>query len=111
MRRAAIIALALSVLRILSLAAHADEAKTYPVGVRQVEWIEPKDGRVMWMALFYPAIVDESTAKKFTVAPASNLQLYSAPEVAFDGKRYPLIMLSHGRGSSAWDYAWLAQKL
>src|SRR6266545_4606978 len=111
MRSVKIIALALGVLGLLSPAAHADEAKTYPVGVRQVEWTEPKDGRLMWMAMFYPAVVGENTAKTFTVALATNLHLYSAPEVAFEGKRHPLIMLSHGRGSSAWDYAWLAQKL
>ena len=111
MRRAKIVWLALGVLGFLSLAAHADEAGTYPVGVRQVEWIEPKDSRPMWMALFYPAVVDENTGKTFTVGLASNLHLFSAPEIAFEGKRHPLIMLSHGRGSSAWDYAWFAQTL
>jgi len=67
MRRAKIVWLALGVLGLLSLAAHADEARTYPVGVREVQWIEPKDSRPMWMALFYPAVVDENTGKAFTV--------------------------------------------
>jgi predicted dienelactone hydrolase len=91
-------------------AAHADGA-TYPVGLRQVEYVEPKDHRTMWMAVFYPAVVGEHAAPLFTLPLATNLSLHPDAEIAFDGTRRPLIMLSHGRGSSAWEYAWFAQAL
>lgn len=85
--------------------------RIYPVGLRQVEYVEPKEHRTMWMAVFYPAVIGQSAPKLFTLPFATNLRLHGDAELAFDGSRRPLIMLSHGRGSSAWEYAWLAQTL
>ena len=84
---------------------------THPVGLRQVEYVEPKDHRTMWMAVFYPAVVDAVVVKPFPVALATNLHVYEDAEIADTGRRHPLIMLSHGRGSSAWEYVWLAETL
>jgi len=107
-------ALATAWLAFVLLTVHAPAAiadGTHPVGLRQVEYIEPKDHRTMWMAVFYPAVVDTAVAKPFPVALAANLHVYEGAEIAATGGRRPLIMLSHGRGSSAWEYVWLAETL
>ncbi len=93
-------------------AALADETATYPVGLRQVEYVTAKDHRTMWMALFYPALIDQGASARLMTLPfASDISLHTDAPLAAAGRRHPLIMLSHGRGSSAWEYAWLAQTL
>ena len=41
----------------------------------------------------------------------TKLTLYKDAEIAFDGEKLPLVMLSHGRGSTGLSYAWFAQTL
>jgi hypothetical protein len=63
------------------------------------------------MAVFYPAVVSEGSATRFNMLFFTNLTLYKDAEVAFDGTKHPLIMLSHGRGSNSLFYGWFAQTL
>jgi predicted dienelactone hydrolase len=63
------------------------------------------------MAVFYPAVIDESSAKPFVMPFFTRLTLYKDAEIAFDGEKLPLVMLSHGRGSTGLTYAWFAQTL
>ena len=63
------------------------------------------------MAVFYPAVIDESSAKPFVMPFFTRLTLYKDAEIAFDGEKLPLVMLSHGRGSTGLSYAWFAQTL
>ena len=84
--------------------------QVYPVGVRQVEYVSEPDHRPMWMAVFYPAMPPEANARRFHLPFTSNLDLNPDAQMA-EGARRPLIMLSHGRGSDAWQYAWFAQEL
>jgi hypothetical protein len=52
------------------------------------------------MTEFYPAIVEEGSAKPFVMPFFTKLNLYKDAEIAFDGETRPLVMLSHGRGST-----------
>jgi predicted dienelactone hydrolase len=63
------------------------------------------------MAVFYPAMVGEGSATPFVMPFFTNLTLYKDAEVAFDSTKRPLVLLSHGRGSSGLSYAWFAQTL
>ena len=45
------------------------------------------------MAVFYPAVIDETSAKLFVMPFFTKLTLYKDAEIAFDGKKRPLIML------------------
>jgi predicted dienelactone hydrolase len=86
--------------------------RTYPVGIKQVEFADTHYGpRTLSMAVFYPAVISESSTKPFVMPFFTDLTLYEGAEVAFDGARHPLVMLSHGRGSNGLSYAWFAQTL
>jgi predicted dienelactone hydrolase len=63
------------------------------------------------MAVFYPAAIGAAAPAEFKIAFAANVHLYRDADLALAGTQRPLVMLSHGRGSSAWDYAWFAQAL
>jgi len=90
----------------------SESGHTYPVGIKQVEFADAHYGaRTLAMAVFYPAVVSEGSATRFTMPFFTSLTLYKAAEVAFDGTKHPLIMLSHGRGSNGLFYAWFAQTL
>ncbi len=92
--------------------ARADAAgPTYPVGVAQIEYVTATDHRPMWMAMFYPAALKDPSASQFHVPFTINLRFYTDVPFVGDGAKHPLIMLSHGRGSDAWQYVWLAQAL
>src|SRR5262249_45559784 len=80
-----------------------------PVGVREIEYVEPKEQRTMWMAVFYPAAAPGTSMLRlpFTV----NVTLYADAAILPGRAKRPLVMLSHGRGSDAWQYAWFAQAL
>ncbi|MGH6824844.1 alpha/beta hydrolase family protein [Methyloceanibacter sp.] len=85
--------------------------RIYPVGISQVEFADSHYGpRTLSMAVFYPAVVSEGSPR-FVVPFFANLTLYKDAEIAFDGNKRPLIMLSHGRGSTGLSYAWFAQTL
>ena len=90
----------------------AESGRTHPVGIKQVEFADAHYGpRTLSMAVFYPAVIDETSAKLFVMPFFTKLTLYKDAEIAFDGKKRPLIMLSHGRGSTGLSYAWFAQTL
>ena len=90
----------------------AEPGRTYPVGIKQVEFADAHYGpRTLSMAVFYPAVIDESSAKPFVMPFFAKLALYKDAEIAFDGEKRPLVMLSHGRGSTGLSYAWFAQTL
>ena len=90
----------------------AEPGPTNPVGIRQVEFADAHYGaRTLSMAVFYPAVIDESSAKPFVMPFFTRLTLYKDAEIAFDGEKLPLVMLSHGRGSTGLTYAWFAQTL
>ena len=78
----------------------AEPGRTHPVGINQVEFADAHYGpRTLSMAVFYPAAIDESSAKPFVMPFFAKLALYKDAEIAFDGEKRPLVMLSHGRGS------------
>jgi predicted dienelactone hydrolase len=81
------------------------------VGVRQIEYVTPKDHRPMWMAVFYPAVTPSPGTWPLRIPFVVGVTVYPDAAIVPDGARHPLIMLSHGRGSDAWQYAWLAQAL
>jgi predicted dienelactone hydrolase len=90
----------------------AEPDRTYPVGIKQVEFADAHYGpRTLSMAVFYPAVIDESSAKLFALPFFTKLTLYKDAEIAFDGEKRRLVMLSHGRGSTGLSYAWFAQTL
>ncbi len=81
------------------------------VGVSQVEYVTDADHRPMWMALFYPTGAMDIEAARLRVPFTVNVNFRAEAPIADDGTRHPLIMLSHGRGSDAWQYAWFAEAL
>jgi predicted dienelactone hydrolase len=85
----------------------------YQVGIRDVEWtdIGPRGRRILVMTMFYPAHIVEAAATPAVLPMAVDVALYRDSPVAFDGHRYPLVLLSHGRGSNGKVYAWFAQYL
>ena len=90
----------------------AEQDRTYPVGIRQVEFADARYGpRTLSMAVFYPAAIDENSATPFAMPFFTKLALYRDAEIAFAGETLPLVMLSHGRGSTGLSYAWFAQTL
>ncbi len=87
----------------------ASPAPSYKVGMREVDWTD--GARPMVMTLFYPAEVTDPAAQPTAMPFFVDLHLYrDAPPAAGD-KRYPLVMLSHGRGSNGLFYAWFAEYL
>ena len=87
----------------------ASPAAGYKVGMREVAWTD--GARPMVMTLFYPAEIPDPAAKPTMLAFFVALQLYRDAPFAAGDKRYPLVMLSHGRGSNGLVYAWFAEYL
>ena len=85
----------------------AGDEPLYPVGFKQIEFID--SDRHLALAMFYPAVLPDKAAKPFAVPFFTNLHLYKDAELA--SGRYPLVMFSHGRGSNPMQYAWFAQTL
>ena len=86
----------------------------YTVGLRQVEFVDrtPDEGeRHLAMNVFYPAQAPAPTAQPFAMPFFTGLNFYPDLQPAADGKRHPLILFSHGRGSNGLQYAWFAQAL
>jgi predicted dienelactone hydrolase len=96
---------------VLTPAAPRAESAAYAVGLKQVEYVEPKEHRPMWMAVFYPAAKPDRGAVTLRIPFVINVNVYVDAAIADDGVRHPLIMLSHARGSDAWQYAWVAEQL
>ncbi len=84
----------------------------YKVGIRQVEFKDAKYGdRTLALAVFYPADLAGKGPVPFTLPFYVGLDLNKDAPLAASDKPYPLVMLSHGRGSNPLVYAWLAQLL
>ena len=63
----------------------AEPGRTHPVGIKQVEFADAHYGpRTLSMAVFYPAAIDESSAKPFVMPFFAKLALYKDAEIAFD---------------------------
>ena len=87
-------------------------AAAYKVGMRQVGWTDHTYGaRPMVMTIFYPAAIADPGAKPTVVPFTTGLNLYRDAPVAARALPFPLIMLSHGRGSNGLFYAWLGEYL
>jgi predicted dienelactone hydrolase len=82
----------------------------YPVGMTQVQYVDPSDGRKLNYMLIYPAAPDADTTpvKLFL---STNLHLYQDAPFAADGLKHPLVMFSHGAGGNGAGYAWFGEKL
>jgi predicted dienelactone hydrolase len=82
----------------------------YPVGMVQVEFPDPADGRPLDYLLIYPC-APKSTATPFKVFMATNLHLYKDAPFVSDGLKHPLVMFSHGAGGNASGYVWFGEYL
>src|SRR5262245_31320776 len=83
----------------------------YPVGMTQVEYIDPADGgRPLNYMLIYPAAPDIAAAP-FKVFLSTKLRLYKDAPVVSDGLKHPLVMFSHGAGGNGSGYAWFGEYL
>ncbi len=109
----AALALTTCMLAPVALAQSAPRAPEFAVGMRQVEHVDRSDGtaRTLVMNVFYPAVAAAVPAS--TVAPLFfvNVDAYRDADVARATAPFPLIMFSHGRGSSGLMYAWFAAYL
>lgn len=110
------IAFAIAAAITLSLAApahaQAPVAATYPVGLRQVEYADATYGpRTLTMNVFYPARIADPPPAPFTMPLFTGFRVYRDAELAAPARRFPLVMLSHGRGSTGLVYAWFAEYL
>lgn len=92
-----------------SAAAAEKDKPSYPVGFKQVEFVD--GDRHLALAMFYPAKLADASATPFVVPFFTNLHLYKDADLAADAGRYPLVMFSHGRGSNPMQYAWFAETL
>jgi len=89
----------------------AISSRQYPVGMKQIEYVDPSDGRHLALAMFYPAMPPASSAVPYRMRFFTNLNFYvDAPIVANEAKR-PLVLFSHGHGSNGLYYAWFGQYL
>jgi predicted dienelactone hydrolase len=94
-----------------ALAQTARIAGPYPVGMKQMEYIDPNDGRHLAFALFYPAAPPDTSAALYGMLFFTNLHLYKDAPVVADTLKRPLIMFSHGAGSNGLYYAWFGEYL
>ncbi len=92
----------------LLLAPAAAQEKLPPVGLKQVEFVD--GDRHLALNVFYPAR-DNGSGEPFTMPFFVNLNLRLDADADFGGRKRPLIMFSHGRGSNGLQYAWFAQYL
>jgi predicted dienelactone hydrolase len=95
-------------LGVLAGAARADGL--YPVGMRQMEYLAPSDGRHLAFALFYPA-APAADARPTGLTFFTGLSLFVDAPVVADTVKRPLVMFSHGAGSNPLYYAWFGQYL
>lgn len=84
----------------------------YPVGVRQVEYVDSTYGpRTLTMNVFYPARLPDPAPAPFAMGLYANFRVYRDVAIATAPRKFPLVMLSHGRGSTGLVYAWFAEYL
>jgi Platelet-activating factor acetylhydrolase, isoform II len=95
-----------------TLAQGTQGGATFPVGIRELEYIDPHEGgRHLTQSVFYPAAIRERPAAPFVMPFFTKLNLYRDAEPAFGTSKHPLVMFSHGRGSNGLYYAWFAEFL
>jgi predicted dienelactone hydrolase len=94
-----------------ALAQTAEIGGPYPVGMKQMEYVDPTDGRHLAFALFYPAAAPDRTAAPYKMTFFTNLHLNVDAPVVADTLKRPLIMFSHGAGSNGLYYAWFGEYL
>ncbi|HEX9470841.1 MAG TPA: hypothetical protein VF957_15005 [Bradyrhizobium sp.] len=94
-----------------ALAQTAEIGGPYPVGMKQMEYVDPADGRHLAFALFYPAAAPDSSAAHYQMVFFTNLHLNVDAPVVADTQKRPLIMFSHGAGSNGLYYAWFGEYL
>ena len=82
----------------------------YPVGMTQVEYVDPADGRSLNYMLIYPAAPDIA-ATPVKIFLSTNLHLYQDAPIAADGLKHPLVIFSHGAGGNGAGYAWFGEYL
>jgi predicted dienelactone hydrolase len=83
----------------------------YPVGMTQVEYVDPSHGgRPLNYMLIYPAAPDIA-ATPFKVFLSTNLHLYKDAPIVSDGLKHPLVIFSHGAGGNGSGYAWFGEYL
>jgi predicted dienelactone hydrolase len=83
----------------------------YPVGMTQVEYVDPADGgRPLNYMLIYPAAPDIA-ATPVKIFLATNLHMYQDAPIAADGLKHPLVIVSHGAGGNGSAYAWFGEYL
>lgn len=92
-----------------ALAQAALSTALYPVGMTQVEFVDPAD-RPLNFILIYPATPD-SAAAPFKMFFSTNLHLYKDAPIVADGLKRPLVMFSHGAGGNGSVYAWFGEYL
>jgi predicted dienelactone hydrolase len=97
----------------LSLAQRSGtQTAEYAVGISHLEYIDiQRDQRPMVLDIYYPASINRSAKDLYVIPFAIGFKLYKEPPIAFEGKKYPLILLSHGRSGNRFDLAWLATSL
>jgi predicted dienelactone hydrolase len=90
----------------------------YPVGMAQVEYVNPADGgRPLNYMLIYPAAPDiaATPVKIFLFTNLhmyfTNLHMYKDAPIAADGLKHPLVIFSHGAGGNGSGYAWFGEYL
>jgi predicted dienelactone hydrolase len=83
----------------------------HPVGMKQIEYVDPADGRHVALALFYPAAPPAGAAGPDRMRFFTNLAFYTDAPLAADATPRPLVMFSHGHGSNGLYYAWFGQYL
>lgn len=82
----------------------------YQVGMTQVEFTDPSDGRKLNQLLIYPA-APAPAAKPARLLFFTALELYENAPALDDAVRRPLVVFSHGAGGNAAGYAWFGQYL
>lgn len=93
-----------------AIAQSALPAALYPVGMTQVQFEDPSDGRPLNYLLIYPA-APEPGAKPANIFMATNLDLYQDAPFAPGALKHPLIVFSHGAGGNGAGYAWFGEYL
>jgi hypothetical protein len=84
---------------------------SYPVGMRQVEYVDPTGGgRSLDYMLIYPA-APEAAAIPFKLFLSTKLHLYKDAPIVTDGLKHPLVVFSHGAGGNGSGYAWFGEYL
>lgn len=83
----------------------------YPVGMKQLEYVDAGDGRHLALTLFYPAAPAARSATPYRLTFFTNLELYRDAPIVADSVKRPLVMFSHGHGSNGLYYAWFGQYL